>query len=183
MRDCAVPTLDERDRDICNGLMTNDECLQALKSMGSNKAPSVSGFNKEFMLFFWEDFGEIVVRYINHAYSKGKLFINQRRGVLTLIPKAGDQKKLNNKRPICLLDIVYKIIAKVLASRLGAVVQNIISPDQTGFLKGRCIQDNLRLIQDVIDYTNKDNLTDIICALDFKAAFNSVEHSFLFFLR
>ena len=133
------------------------------------------------MIYFWEDIGELVVDYINYAYTEGKLFITQRRGVIILIPKHGDQKLLRNKRPICLLDIVYKIIAKVLAIRLGSVVKGIINPDQTGFLKGRCIQDNLRLIQDVIDYTYKDRVPGIICALDFRAAFNSLEHEFIFF--
>ena len=61
------------------------------------------------------------------------------------------------------------------------MVQKLISRDQSGFLKGRSIQDNLRLIQDVIDYANKDNIDGIICALDFKAAFNSIEHDFIWY--
>ena len=47
-----TPVLDERDKQLCNGYITNEECLIALKSMGANKCPSASGFNKEFMLFF-----------------------------------------------------------------------------------------------------------------------------------
>lgn len=181
MEEVLIPKLDDQERELCNGLITGEECFNALKSMGGNKAPSVSGFNKEFMLFFWDGIGEIIVRYVNEAYSAGSFFVNQRRGVLTLIPKAGDQTKLSNKRPICLLDIVYKIVAKVLANRLAAVIQKIINHDQTGFLRGRCIQDNLRLIQDAIDYASQDDLPGAICALDFKSAFNSVEHSFIFF--
>ena len=181
MEGMQIPMLDDQERGLCNGLITGEECFNALKSMGGNKAPSVSGFNKEFILFFWDAIGEIIVRYINEAYNAGSFFVTQRRGVLTLIPKAGDQTKLSNKRPICLLDIIYKIVAKVLANRLAAVIQKIINHDQTGFLRGRCIQDNLRLIQDAIDYASKDDMPGAICALDFKSAFNSVEHSFIFF--
>ena len=180
MQDMAFPKLDENDRQRCEGPITSTECHEALKSMNANRSPSVSGFGKEFMSFFWEDIDEIVVKYINSAFRSGKMFITQRRGVLTLIPKAGDQKELKNKRPICLLDIIYKIIAKVLAMRLSSVINKIISTDQTGFLKGRCIQDNLRTIQDVIDYSKSDNTPGIVCALDFKAAFNSIEHSYIF---
>ena len=143
--------------------------------------PSVSGFNKEFMNFFWNDIGELIVAYINEAYQAEKLFITQRRGVLMLIPKAGNQKDLKNKRPICLLDIIYKIIAKVLAMRLSAVVKNLIHSDQTGFLKGRNIQDNLRIIQDVVDYAQVNSIGGILVALDFKAAFNSIEHHFIWY--
>ena len=175
-----IPVLSDHDRDQCEGLITAEECHEALRNMASHRAPSVSGLNKEFILFFWDDLKEIIVNYINEAYNDKCLFITQRRGVITLLPKPGDKKQIKNKRPICLLDIVYKIIAKVLAKRLSFVIKNIVSPDQTGFLKGRSIQDNLRLIQDVIEYTNYDNTPGILCALDFKSAFNSVEHKFLF---
>ena len=91
-------------------------------------------------------------------FSSKKLFITQRRGILTLVPKGGDQKSLKNKRPICLLDTIYKIIAKVLAIRLSRVIDSLVSHDQSGFIKGRNIQDNLRTIQDAIDYSEKENI-------------------------
>ena len=100
---------------------------------------------------------------------------------MILIPKSGNQKALKNKRPICLLDIIYKIIAKVLATRLSVVANKLIHSDQTGFIKGRHIQDNLRIIQDVINYSNTDDLGGILMALDFKSAFNSVEHNFIWY--
>ena len=55
--------------------------------MLNNKAPSVSGFSKEFFHFFWADIGDIVVDYINEAKENGIFFVTQRRGVITLIPK------------------------------------------------------------------------------------------------
>ena len=64
---------------------------------------------------------------------------------------------------------------------MGAVIQKIIHKVQSGFLKGPCIQDNLRLIQDVVDYAYIDKVPGAICALDFRAAFNSLEHSFIVF--
>ena len=109
------------------------------------------------------------------------MFITQRRGVLILIPKSGNQKELKNKRPICLLDIIYKIIAKVLATRLSVVADKLIHGDQTGFIKGRHIQDNLRIIQDVINYSHTDGVGGILVALDFKSAFNSIEHNFIWY--
>ena len=144
MSDVEIPRLSETNRKRCQGVIPNAECHDALKNMGANKSLSVSGFSKEFMLFFWDEIGYIIVEYINSAYTSGKLFITQRRGVLTLIPKSGDQKE-TKKRPICLLDVIYKIIAKVLATRLSSVIQEIINGDQAGFIRGRCIQDNLTL--------------------------------------
>lgn len=181
MQNVEVPKLSEHDRLLCEGPLTLEECRNAVSSMSDNKSPSVSGFNKEFMKFFWNDIGELIVTYINEAYRTGRLFITQRRGILVLIPKTGNQKILKNKRPICLLDIVYKIIAKVLATRLSAVIKEVIHSNQTAFLKGRNIQDNLRIIHDVINYTKTDNTSGILVALDFKAAFNSIEHHFIWY--
>ena len=64
---------------------------------------------------------------------------------MTLIPKKGDRHEIKDKRPICLLDVVYKLVAKVIANRIGVVANNLISPEQTGFIKGRFIGENLRL--------------------------------------
>ena len=172
------PQLSEIDKASCEGCITNEECKYALKSMLNNKAPSVSGFSKEFFLYFWDELGDLVVDYINQAREKGRFFVTQRRGVITLIPKNGDQTLLGNKRAICLLDIVYKIVAKVLATRLARVIHCLVSGDQTGAIRNRYIGTNLRTIAEAIDLCDKEDKEGILMALDFRDAFNSVEHSF-----
>ena len=73
--------------------------------------------------------------------------------VTVLIPKKGKDKRLmDSLRPISLLNVVYKILTKALARRLSTVIQGIINEDQTGFLKGRYIGENVRLSIDVIKY-------------------------------
>ena len=146
--------------------------------MNRNRAPGVSGFTPEFFEHFWEEMGGLITNYINDAFRNG-FFINQRRGVVTLIPKKGEQSELTNKRPICLLDVIYKMVAKVVAYRIGLVIDQLISPEQTGFVKGRYIGENVRLISDVIDYCLMDNSEGIIMACDYRAAFDSLEHEFI----
>ena len=176
----VCPKLSEIDRQSCDGEISKEECELALRGMMNNKAPSVSGFSKEFFLHFWLELGDIVVNYINQAREQGVFFVTQRRGVLTLIPKKGDPKLIQNKRPICLLDVIYKIVAKVLANRMMSVIHTIVCPDQTGSIRGRYIGTNLRTIADVIYYASADRLDGIVMALDFRNAFNSVEHEFVY---
>ena len=132
-----VPRLSQEDKLSCEGPITYEECKFATSKMARNKTAGVSGFSAEFLSFFWEELGSIVVDYINDAKIRKQLFVSHRRGILTLIPKKGDQKLLVNKRPICLLDVIYKLIAKVIATRMGKVINKIIHSSQTGFMKGR----------------------------------------------
>ena len=80
--------------------------------------------------------------------------ISQRRGVISLLPKEdANLLKLPNWRPITLLNVDYKIASKVIATRFEKVLDLLISPDQTGFLKGRYIGQNIRLVNDVVEQT------------------------------
>ena len=109
----------------------------------------------------------------------GELSNSQKRGILSLLYKKNDKSKLANWRPISLLNTDYKILAHVLANRLKKVINKLIHTDQTGYLKGRSIGQNIRLIQDVIDYFENDNTQGAIIFLDFRKAFDTVNHNFL----
>ena len=85
---------------------------------------------------------------------KGEMSISQRRGVISLLPKEdANLLKLANWRPITLLNVGYKIASKVKVTRFENVLDPLKSPDQTGFLKGRYIGQNIRLVNDVVEQT------------------------------
>lgn len=79
--------------------------------------------------------------------------ISQREGVIVCLPK-GDKPRefLKNWRPISLLNVTYKIGSSCIANRIKKELPNLISEDQTGFIAGRFIGDNLRLLYDTIDF-------------------------------
>ena len=117
----------------------------------------------------------------NHAFQSGKLSITQRRGIISLIPKKfKDKTILENLRPISLLNVDYKILTKAIAKRVEKVLPDIINVDQTGYVKGRYIGENIRLIQDdVIHFTSQMNEKGIAIFLDFKKAFDMIEWTYL----
>ena len=175
------PRLTEEEKMLCEAPISEEECLIALKGMASNKAPGVTGFTAEFYICFWDLIGGLVVKYVEEVYEKKAFFVNHVRGIIHLIPKNGDQTQLRNKRPICLVDVLYKIVAKVLALRLGARLSKIIHPDQTGFVKGRFIGENLRLVSDVIAHCNEEKQEGICLTVDFRNAFDTVERGFILY--
>jgi hypothetical protein len=116
----------------------------------------------------------------NHAFSSGQLSIDQRRGILTLLPKPQkDIRFLTSWRPLSLLNTDYKILAKALANRLQNVITCLVNNDQSGYVKGRYIGQNIRTIADIIEYTTRYEQTGMIVLLDFEKAFDTVRWAFL----
>ena len=76
--------------------------------------------------------------------------------------KSEEREDIKNCRPIILLNVDYKIVSKILSERLKCVLQNIISTDQKGFVKGRNIFQGNRLLQDMIDYTEIEGEEGVI---------------------
>ena len=162
-------------------MLTEQECYQALKHMDNGKSPGSDGFTCEFYKFFWDYVKLNVVESINYGFEKRQLSICQRRGIITLVPKKDKlTNRLCNLRPISLLNTDYKIATKAIAKRLEAVLPLVINADQTGYIKGRYIGENVRLISDIISYTAAKNLPGLAIFLDFEKAFDSIEWNFLF---
>ena len=177
----AVPTLNADEQALCEGLITETEALNALKDFSANKTPGTDGLSVEFLKYFWPELKNSIVDTFNHAFHNGSLSISQSRGIITLISKKNKDKTiLENLRPISLLNVAdYKILTKVQAKRLEKVLPNLSNADQTGYVKGRYIGENIRLIQDLMFYTNKENLPGMAIFLDFRKAFDTIEWHYL----
>ena len=119
-------------------------------------------------------------RAINESFKLGKFSISLRQGLITCIPK-GDKPRqfLKNWRPITLLNVIYKIASGCIAERLKSVLTKLISSDQTGFISGRYIGENTRLIYDVMRYTEDENIPGILLIIDFEKAFDSISWEFI----
>ena len=170
-------------QDQCNeieGVLTLDECWAALKSMGTGKSPGEDGFTVEFYRCFFDILGNDLLNSLNAAYENGEMSISQRRGVITLIPKENsDPRELSNWRPITLLNVDYKIASKAIVSRIEKFLPLLINSNQTGFMKGRYIGQNIRLINDIMEQTELQGIPGILLLLDFRKAFDTIEWGFI----
>ena len=73
------PKLNQIDKEKCEGLLTEKECLEAVKSMELGKSPGTDGLPTEFYKVFWKDISPFLISSLNRSYQKGKLAITQRR--------------------------------------------------------------------------------------------------------
>lgn len=176
----SLPLLSHSDRLQIDAPLTELELSRALHSLNKGKSPGIDGLTPEFYIFFWNRLSPLYCAVFREALENGALPKSAQKSVLTLLPKKGDRLDINNWRPISLLTTDYKILAKALANRLRNVLGSIVHPDQGFCIPGRTIIDNLHLHRDILDYVNKNRFPLAILSLDQQAAFDRVEHNYLF---
>ena len=180
MKEIKMTKLSKEQANNIEGLLTYKEISNSLHQMKSAKSPGISGFTAEFFKTFWRQLGYFVLRSLNLGFHKGELSITQRQGLITCIPKEDKAKNLlKNRRPLTLLDVVYKIASGAIANRLKTVLDILIDKDQTGFIKGRFIGENTRLIYDIMNFTEHNDIPGLLVLIDFEKAFDSLTWSFI----
>ncbi len=180
LNNIRIPKLTTDDSNHCEVRVDETECIACLKKLKNGKTPGIDGLPQDFYKFFWSELNEYLVNAINYAFKNGELSTSQKIGIITLIPKKDkDRLLLKNWRPISLLTTDYKLITKMLAIKLSKVLPSIINHDQTAYLKGRYIGENIRTISDIIEFCKARKLTGVLLLIDFEKAFDSVKWSFL----
>ena len=175
-----VPKLTNEQRQLLDSPISGTEILASLKKLNNGKSPGTSGFQAEFFKFFWNDIGSFIIRSFNCSIRKGELSSSQRLGIISILPKGNKPRDfLKNWRPISLLNTTYKIFAGVIANRLKGVLNTIIHENQKGFLSGRFIGENTRLMYDIISHVEYQNKSGMLLLLDFEKAFDSVSWNYI----
>lgn len=124
--------------------------------MKKNKTPGPDGLTVSFYLQFWNYLANDIVKLIHTVYTENTMTRSMRHGHISLIYKKGDKRQLSNYRPISLLNVDYKILARVLSNRLKLVLPNIISSSQTSCIIGRDISDTVASVRDVVEIIEKE---------------------------
>ena len=162
-----IPKLSDDHKQILDQPITKNELYNTLISMNSNKTPGVDGLPTEFYISFWPDICDLLINSYNFSMDNGIISKSQRNGVICLLLKKNeDPLYVINYRPISLLTVDYKIFAKTLANRMKKYLGGIINSNQSGFIKGRNIGNNICLIMDIIEYTDAEQIPGAILLLD-----------------
>ena len=173
-------SLSQQEAEHLEGEIKIEELTKALKNMKNDKSPGLDGFTAEFYKFFWIDIGTFVLRSLNYAYRFGQLSVTQKQGVITCLPKPNKNRHfLKNWRPISLLNVVYKLASSVIANRIKTVLDSLILEDQKGFMSGRFIGENIKLIYDILFETKQQEIPGLILSIDFEKAFDTVSWKFI----
>lgn len=115
---------------------------------------------------------------MNESHKSGNFIGALNSTFLALIPKGGNQKSLNDVQPILLCNLVYKIISKVIASRIKPFMLRWIFVEQFGFLENRQILDAIGVAQETLHYIKSKKMSSIILKLDLVKAYDRVNWDF-----
>ena len=159
--------------------LTLSELFDTLRSC-SDSAPGPDCIPYSLIRFTWSLYGPLLLNSWLHSLETGSLTTSHRLSYLRLIPKEGkDQSILKNWRPIALSNCDIKIITKTIASKMTLNLTSIIGHNQTAYMKGRQITDNLHIMQHAIMKANEQNDDSMIVSLDAEKAFDSISHSYI----
>ncbi|KAL6586510.1 hypothetical protein OROMI_001498 [Orobanche minor] len=144
------PLLNHNQRESFINHITKEEVLAALKSIGDDKAPESDGFSSRFFKSAWEIIGPEVTKVVQDFFHTGKLLKSVNVTVLTLIPKTNSASTIKEFRPIACCSFIYKLIYKILTTRMAPGMSYLINEVQAAFIPGRVIHDHNILAQELI---------------------------------
>jgi hypothetical protein len=178
--------LNERVTDEMNAELlekfTEDEISTALGQMHPLKSPGPDGFAACFYQKSWDTVKREVCSSVLGFLNNGNFDSNINSTYIALVPKKKNPSKLTDYRPISLCNVIYKICAKVLANRLKKVLPHIISHNQSAFIPGRLITDNILVAFEALHTMSgrmKGRVGYMALKLDMSKAYDRVEWDFL----
>jgi hypothetical protein len=162
--------VDLRDDGVVIDLLSREEIEGALMYLKINKAAVADSIAVELLKNGGPNLVDALHSVIQQAWTSETLPRSWTEGVLCLVYKKGDKLDCKNYRGICLLNVTYKVFAKILYDRLlphaNAAVQD--------YQAGESTTDQLFAIRQILETCNEFNITTHHLFIDFKAAYDTL---------
>ncbi|KAG8482208.1 hypothetical protein CXB51_026860 [Gossypium anomalum] len=157
---------------------TDSEIMEAFNQMDPRKAPGIDGLSGNFFKENWDVVGKDIINLCHEILRGDKNVESLNETIIVLIPKVKEPIDMTNFRPISLCRVIYKIVAKVLANRLKETLPKCISQNQSAFVLGRMIHNNILIAHEIVHYlqnTKNGSNKGFVIKLDMSKAYDRVE--------
>ncbi|XP_053575206.1 early endosome antigen 1 [Bombina bombina] len=180
LKELPIPTITQTQEEALNSPFKLEELLLVLKDLPLGKAPGPDGFTNYYSKKYNKILAPHLLTLFNSISRTNPFLSSSLTAHISLIPKEGkDHTRVENYRPISLLNTDVKIYAKLLATRLKALLPDLIHADQVGFIPTREAKDNTVRAIDLIDYVNNRSIPTVIVSTDAEKALDRVSWRFL----
>uniref|UniRef100_A0A668V2D4 Reverse transcriptase domain-containing protein n=1 Tax=Oreochromis aureus TaxID=47969 RepID=A0A668V2D4_OREAU len=119
------------------GKIKREELKSVINQLSTDKTPGLDGLPSEFYKLVSKELSELLTQYYNEGIERGTMGKSFYEGVMCLLYKKGDREDINNYRQLTIMNVDYKIFAKIIMTRLENVLDIIIEKEQTCAIKGR----------------------------------------------
>ncbi|GKV27047.1 hypothetical protein SLEP1_g36255 [Rubroshorea leprosula] len=171
--------LSQTNNESLTAVFSEEEIKNAVWDCDSTKSPGLDGFNFRFIKAMWEDIKQDITSFAQEFHKNGKLVKGSNASFIVLIPKVENPQRIEEYRPISLIGVMYKIIAKLLGNRLRKVLDKVIEEQQMVFIGGRQLMDSVVIANEVIDEAKRKKTKSILFKVDFEKAYDKVSWDYI----
>ena len=130
--------------------ITKEEIGTTMFSLAQNKSLGPGGYPAEFFKHSWDTIEEDITNIILDFFRMGKLLREVGNSIIAPIPKVANPTSLADVRPISCCNTAYKCITKLLANSIALCLPSLIGREQSAFIPGRRIADNILLVHELV---------------------------------
>ncbi|MCO5547737.1 hypothetical protein L7F22_001188 [Adiantum nelumboides] len=155
------------------------EVSDPIYGLDGASCPGDDGLTRQFFMQYWDLVSQPLQKGLQEIFDTSIMPQSMSSGIISLIPKGGDASTLRQWRPITLMSSVYKILARMITSRLRPFLPDLIHPSQTGFVQDRSILDNVVTFSEAVEWARQTGQPTVIMLLDFENTYDRVDWGFL----
>ncbi|CAL8115937.1 unnamed protein product [Prunus armeniaca] len=144
------PELEHFDCTRLNGEVSDVEIQSSLFAIGGLKTSGPDRFPALFYQNYWDLCSKDIIALVKDCFVRASLLEHLNDTLIALVPKVERPLNMAQLRPISLCNTLYKVVSKILVSRLRPIMTKIVSPTQVSFVPGRHIVDNIVIAQEML---------------------------------
>ena len=165
--------------DILNTPFTELEIREAVFGSYAEGAPGPDGFSFLFYQQFWQIIKNDLFA-LFRDWERGELDLFRLNfSLLTLVPKEVDAVRLEKFRPLAMTNCSFNFFSKCVTNKFGPICHELISPNQTAFIKSRYIVESIVVAHEIIHAVHARKKSVFVFKLDYEKAYDMVNREFL----
>jgi hypothetical protein len=163
-----IPQVFAEENEALTAMFSEKEVKAVIFQMKHNKSPGPDGIPADFFQALWEVIKGVLMALFKD-FHEGKLpLFSLNFGIITLLLKQKEATHIRQFRPICLLNVSFKIFIKVAVKMMTRIAKKIVNPSQTAFIPGRNIMEGVVVLHEMIHEMYRKKMSGVILKIDFE---------------